>query len=92
MEVEAVDEGVIEALLIEAGTEGVKVNSLIAQLSGEGAASPSAPEPTEAPKAEPRAASPSPAVQTVLADPDLPEGTTFIKQTVRDALRDWCPR
>ncbi len=88
MEVEAVDEGVIEALLVEAGTEGVKVNSLIARLSGEGAASPSAPEPTEAPKAEPRAASPSPAVQTVLADPDLPEGTTFIKQTVRDALRD----
>ena len=88
MEVEAVDEGVIEALLVEAGTEGVKVNSLIARLSGEGAASPSAPEPTEAPKAEPRAASPSPAVQTVLVDPNLPEGTTFIKQTVRDALRD----
>jgi len=88
MEVEAVDEGVIEALLIEAGTEGVKVNSLIARLSGEGAASPSAPEPTEAPKAEPRAVSPSPTVQAVLADPELPEGTTFIKQTVRDALRD----
>ncbi len=88
MEVEAVDEGVIEALLVEAGTEGVKVNSLIARLSGEGAASPSAPEPVEAAKAQPRAASPSPTVQTVLADPDLPEGTTFIKQTVRDALRD----
>jgi pyruvate dehydrogenase E1 component beta subunit len=88
MEVEAVDEGVIEALLVEAGTEGVKVNSLIARLSGEGAASPSAPEPTPAPKAEPRAVSPSPTVQPVLADPELPEGTTFIKQTVRDALRD----
>ena len=88
MEVEAVDEGVIEALLVEAGTEGVKVNSLIARLSGEGAASPSAPEPTPAPKAETREVSPSPTVQTVLADPELPEGTTFIKQTVRDALRD----
>ena len=88
MEVEAVDEGVIEALLVEAGTEGVKVNSLIARLSGEGAASPSAPEPTPAPKAEPRAVSTSSAAQPVLADPELPEGTTFIKQTVRDALRD----
>jgi len=88
MEVEAVDEGVIEALLIDAGTEGVRVNSLIARLSGEGAASPSAPKPTEAPKAEPRAVRPSPTVQAVLADPELPEGTTFIKQTVRDALRD----
>ncbi|MEY4257009.1 MAG: hypothetical protein RLZZ141_2236 [Pseudomonadota bacterium] len=92
MEVEAVDEGVIEALLVESGTEGVKVNSLIARLSGEGAASPfapePAPEPTHTPKAEPRAISPAPSVQVALADADLPEGTTFVKQTVRDALRD----
>ena len=37
MEVEAVDEGVISALLVEAGTEGVKVNTPIARI-GEGAA------------------------------------------------------
>jgi pyruvate dehydrogenase E2 component (dihydrolipoamide acetyltransferase) len=37
MEVEAVDEGVIEALLVDAGTEGVKVNAVIARLAGEGA-------------------------------------------------------
>jgi pyruvate dehydrogenase E1 component beta subunit len=36
MEVEAVDEGVIEALLVEAGTEGVKVNAPIAKLKGDG--------------------------------------------------------
>jgi pyruvate dehydrogenase E1 component beta subunit len=88
MEVEAVDEGVIEALLVEAGTEGVKVNSLIARLSGQGAASPPAPEPLQAPKAEPRVVSSAPTVQAVQSDPELPEGTTFIKQTVRDALRD----
>jgi len=88
MEVEAVDEGVIEALLVEAGTEGVKVNSLIARLSGENTASPSAPEPSQVPKAQPRAISASPTVQTVLVDTELPQGTTFIKQTVRDALRD----
>ncbi len=36
MEVEAVDEGVISALLVAAGTEGVKVNRVIAQLDSEG--------------------------------------------------------
>ena len=36
MEVEAVDEGVVEAILVDAGTEGVKVNAPIARLAGEG--------------------------------------------------------
>ncbi len=35
MEVEAVDEGVVEAILVAAGTEGVKVNAPIARLKGE---------------------------------------------------------
>ncbi|WP_189487411.1 pyruvate dehydrogenase complex dihydrolipoamide acetyltransferase [Asticcacaulis endophyticus] len=58
MEVEAVDEGTIEAILIEAGTEGVKVNTPIARLAGEGGSAAPAPqkaaEPAkaEAPKAE----------------------------------------
>src|SRR5579872_2079173 len=38
MEVEAVDEGVVEALLVPEGTEEVKVNTPIARLKGEGAA------------------------------------------------------
>ena len=36
MEVEAVDEGVIAKILVPAGTEGVKVNAVIAILAGEG--------------------------------------------------------
>src|SRR3569833_777718 len=40
MEVEAVDEGVVEAILVPAGTEGVKVNTPIAKLKGEGDAAP----------------------------------------------------
>ena len=36
MEVEAVEEGVISKLMVEAGTEGVKVNAIIAQMAGEG--------------------------------------------------------
>ena len=38
MEVEAVDEGVVEALLVAQGTEGVKVNAPIARLKGDGEA------------------------------------------------------
>ena len=51
MEVEAVDEGVVDAILVPEGTEGVKVNTPIARLKGEGgAAAPAAPAP-EQPKA-----------------------------------------
>ena len=51
MEVEAVDEGTIEELLVPEGTEEVKVNTPIARLTGEsGAASPA---PAAAPQAEP---------------------------------------
>ena len=50
MEVEAVDEGVVEQLLVSEGTEEVKVNTAIARLRGERA---SAPPPTAAPQAAP---------------------------------------
>ena len=43
MDVEAVDEGVVEALLVPEGTEEVKVNTPIARLSGEGAAASPSP-------------------------------------------------
>jgi len=102
MEVEAVDEGTIEALLVPEGTEEVKVNTPIARLSGDGAAAaPSAPEPAAV--ADPQPASraeakgdpvrapvetPVPAPAVALRDPELPEGVNLVKVTVRDALRD----
>jgi pyruvate dehydrogenase E2 component (dihydrolipoamide acetyltransferase) len=46
MEVEAVDEGVVEAILVPAGTENVKVNAPIARLKGEGEASSPPPQPS----------------------------------------------
>jgi pyruvate dehydrogenase E2 component (dihydrolipoamide acetyltransferase) len=62
MEVEAVDEGVIEAILVDAGTENVKVNALIAKLAGEGES------PAPAPKAEaPKAAVAAPAAASAPA-------------------------
>jgi pyruvate dehydrogenase E2 component (dihydrolipoamide acetyltransferase) len=61
MEVEAVDEGVVEAILVEAGAENVKVNALIAKLAGEGE-SPAPPPAKAAPAAEAPKAAPAPAV------------------------------
>ena len=95
MEVEAVDEGVVEAILVPAGSENVKVNTLIARLKGEGeAAAPAAPaaapvaEAAPAPvAAAPAAAGPISAAST-FADPEIPAGTPMKKITVRDALRD----
>jgi pyruvate dehydrogenase E1 component beta subunit len=54
MEVEAVDEGVVEALLVPEGTEEVKVNTPIARLKGEGeAAAPAPPQSSAAPPTAP---------------------------------------
>jgi pyruvate dehydrogenase E2 component (dihydrolipoamide acetyltransferase) len=60
MEVEAVDEGVVEAILVDAGTENVKVNALIAKLAGEGD-SPAPPPAKAAPAAEAPKAAAAPA-------------------------------
>ena len=75
MEVEAVDEGVVAKIVVPAGTEGVKVNSLIAILAADGedvgaaaAGGGSAPKaeakPADAPKEaeKPAAAAAAPAV------------------------------
>jgi len=95
MEVEAVDEGEVLEILVPEGTEGVKVNALIARLSGDdaGAKAPAAPAaaeaaPAEAPKAEAAPAAAPAAAKVELRDPEFPEGTKLVKTTVRDALRD----
>jgi pyruvate dehydrogenase E1 component beta subunit len=100
MEFEAVDEGVIGKILIEEGTEGVKVNTPIAVLleDGESADDIDTAKPETASAAVPadKAQSsedapaaamshPEPKVDT---SPDWPEGTTLKQQTVREALRD----
>ncbi|WGI20568.1 pyruvate dehydrogenase complex E1 component subunit beta [Amylibacter sp. IMCC11727] len=97
MEFEAVDEGVIGKILIEEGTEEVKVNTPIAVLleDGEDASAADdasdAPEKSDdAPSAQPAAAAPDAAMPKVEAPAmeEVPEGTTFKKQTVREAIRD----
>jgi pyruvate dehydrogenase E2 component (dihydrolipoamide acetyltransferase) len=71
MEVEAVDEGVIEAILVPEGTEGVKVNAPIARLSGE-SASPSTPAAQDDERPGPVPPPPAePAPTAVVAKPAL---------------------
>ena len=103
MEVEAVDEGTVEELLVAEGSEGVKVNTPIARLSGDGAPAskrttqeppaqsagdPEKKQPEEAePKAEGEATAPV-APKVELRDPELPEGVKLVRTSIRDALRD----
>jgi pyruvate dehydrogenase E1 component beta subunit len=92
MEVEAVDEGVIEAILVPAGSENVKVNTLIARLKGEGeAAAPAAAAPAAEAAPAPVAAAPAAggpiSAASTFADPEI-DGKPLKKITVRDALRD----
>ncbi|MGR3803890.1 pyruvate dehydrogenase complex E1 component subunit beta [Marinibacterium profundimaris] len=100
MEFEAVDEGTVGKILIEEGTEGVKVNTPIAVLLEEGesaedidtASSAPAPAPAEADSKETDEAKPAPAAAAAPrapepdTSPDWPEGTEMQKMTVREAL------
>src|ERR1700759_5291194 len=53
MEVEAVDEGKLARILVEEGTDGVAVNTPIAELAADGADEPAAPKlPDAAPPAK----------------------------------------
>ncbi|WP_281967068.1 pyruvate dehydrogenase complex dihydrolipoamide acetyltransferase [Roseovarius nanhaiticus] len=82
MEFEAVDEGTIGKILIEAGTEGVKVNTAIAVLLEEGetaddikegGSAPAKEEPKEAPKSEDKAPSENSAPAEAAEAPAAPK-------------------
>jgi pyruvate dehydrogenase E1 component beta subunit len=102
MEFEAVDEGKIGKIVVAEGTEGVKVGTVIAEMAGEGGesakAAPKAEEsappaksnaaPEASKKAESGTTKLATQAQATIADPDLPEGTEYVKTTVREALRD----
>ncbi|MBU6157262.1 MAG: pyruvate dehydrogenase complex E1 component subunit beta [Alphaproteobacteria bacterium] len=92
MEVEAVDEGIVAKLLVPEGTEGVKVNTPIATLSGDDEV-PAAKKKAAAPP--PPAARPAaPVAPTASAAPVAPApepvatGVQMHTITVREALRE----
>ncbi|MBN90916.1 MAG: pyruvate dehydrogenase complex E1 component subunit beta [Qipengyuania citrea] len=101
MEFEAVDEGTLGKILVDEGTEGVKVGTVIAMLAGEGedASEIEAPVQDAAVEDTPgegkdvgrdpsEAEITKPARKTDAKDPEVPEGTAFTATTVREALRD----
>ena len=102
MEVEAVDEGKISKILVEEGTEGVAVNTPIAELAGENGASADplpAPAAAKLPDAAPPVkaqALPGTTAQTAPAPAVAPLATPAPEKdwgvtkptTVREALRD----
>ena len=85
MEVEAVDEGVVAKIVVPAGTEGVKVNSLIAVLAEEGedvsaaaksaggGAAPKAETPASKPEEK---SAPAPAEKPAAATPEKSQAPT----------------
>jgi pyruvate dehydrogenase E1 component beta subunit len=93
MEVEAVDEGTLTRILVPEGTEGVAVNSTIAELDGgKGGGAAAAPAPkveepakAEAPAKKAEAAPAAPAAAPAAEEKDWGPTKT---QTVREALRD----
>ncbi|OYQ28215.1 pyruvate dehydrogenase complex E1 component subunit beta [Sandarakinorhabdus cyanobacteriorum] len=95
MELEADDGGTVTALLVAAGSDGVKVGTPIIVIAGEDEAA--APAPAPAPEVAPAAvAAPAPVsapaaapapVQVAVTAPETASGPTR-RQTVREALRD----
>ena len=72
MEVEAVDEGVIGALLIPAGSEGVAVNTPIAMLLEEGETADALSIPAKTPSSEPAPVAPAAPVSASTAPSPAP--------------------
>ena len=99
MEVEAVDEGPLTAILVAEGTENVKVNTPIAVIGqADAAPTPGAVAPPSPTRGEGKdmQIQPSPPVGegarragegALLADPEIPEGTEMVTMTVREAIR-----
>jgi pyruvate dehydrogenase E1 component beta subunit len=95
MEVEAVDEGLLSSILVEEGTEGVAVNTPIAEIGGgDGAAAAPAkaesapPAAPVAPPAKPAAVAPRSVVASVATPEREKDWGPTRAITVREALRD----
>ena len=88
MEVEAVDEGVLGKILVAEGTEGVPVNTPIAELAGEGGAvAAPAPAPVAAAAAEPTLSTPVLLPVAVIPEKDWgPTASTTVREALRDAM------
>jgi len=99
MEVESIDEGVVGKIIISAGTDNVKVGTVILQLLEDGEtasdlktpgqipATTATPEPAKTDTA-PAMSHAAPAASKIANDPDIPTNIRLVETTIRDALRD----
>ena len=90
MEVEAVDEGKLLKILVDEGTEGVPVNTVIAMLGAEGESVAAAPKAQAQPAPAPQVAAPAqpkhaPSTPQEIKEPEWGETKPA---TVREALRE----
>jgi len=98
MEVESIDEGIVGKITVAAGTDNVKVGTVILQLleDGESVSDLSVlAHPGESRDLEPQVTAPKaldPVVQrgerNLMNDPSIPTNINMVETTVRDALRD----
>ena len=100
MEVESIDEGVVGKIIVAAGTDNVKVGTVILQLLEDGetdadlnapgasSAPPAPAEPVQAEAGASMASQAAPSAPKVAKDPDIPTNIRLVETTVRDALRD----
>lgn len=89
MELETDDGGTVTALLVVAGSEGVKVGTPIINIAGEDEVEAPVPAPVAAAPVVAEAAPTAPVVVAPIAAPAAaPETGLIRRQTVREALRD----
>ncbi|MGF7156681.1 pyruvate dehydrogenase complex E1 component subunit beta [Bartonella heixiaziensis] len=92
MEVEAVDEGTLGKIFVLEGSEGVKVNTVIAVLLEEGESADDISQTADTlNKSRGEASSlssvmPEPPTFDITSDSDIPAGTQMVTMTVREAL------
>ncbi len=86
MEFESIDEGVVTSLLVPAGSEGVKVGTVIATITGEGEEAKPAPKPA-APKVEAPAPAPAPAAAVAAPAADKAAAPAAIKAPAKAGNR-----
>jgi pyruvate dehydrogenase E1 component beta subunit len=97
MEFESIDEGVIGKIFIPEGTEGVKVGTVIAVISGAGeavipakagTAGDESPPPAQTPAVPDQVRDDVPSLAPHLAEPTIQASSNMRQVTVREALRD----
>jgi pyruvate dehydrogenase E1 component beta subunit len=87
MEVEAVDEGPLTAILVAEGTENVRVNTPIAVIGQADAAPVPKPAAAAAESSTPTPVAAPANVSAPAPDTEIPEGTEMVTMTVREAIR-----